>query len=94
MQLTSLEHLDISDNRIFHLPLTLSEMKLTVLKIKGNPIKGIPKDIIAAGGRDVLIYLDKMACEKNMTKCARVKLMFVGEENVGKSTFLFYCLDN
>ncbi len=57
---------------------------MKVLKATDNPLKSIPKEVIV---NDQLIpYLRNL--HKGSKLCYRMKLMFVGGGNVGKTTLL------
>jgi hypothetical protein len=50
----------------------------------GHDARSPPPDIIAAGSASILSFLSQLL--KGQERCYRIKLMFVGQENVG------YCL--
>ena len=54
-----LKELDFSDNRITHLPLSLSELPyLEILRVHLNPIKGVPRELIDGDddGKKVFLF--------------------------------------
>jgi Leucine-rich repeat (LRR) protein len=57
--MTSLKHLDISNNNISSLPpeLGLLEPTLEVLRLDGNPLRSIRRPILERGTKAVLNYL-------------------------------------
>jgi Leucine-rich repeat (LRR) protein len=86
--LTSLDTLDITKNHITELPRNLGLMRdLHVIRANKNPLKGVPKEIQAVSDQ-LLSYL------KNITQgskaFARMKLMFVGNGNIGTYTSYDY----
>lgn len=85
-----LRQLDLSDNKLTALPSFLANIKgLVKLDISGNPLESIPSEVKGGSLKGILVYLRQLA--KSQAKWARIKLMLVGKENVGKTTLL-HCL--
>jgi hypothetical protein len=85
-----LRQLDLSDNELTALPSFLANIKgLVKLDISGNPLESIPSEVKSGSLKGILVYLRQLA--KSQAKWARIKLMLVGKENVGKTTLL-HCL--
>jgi hypothetical protein len=85
-----LRQLDLSDNKLTALPPFLANIKgLVKLDISGNPLESIPSEVKGGSLKGILVYLRQLA--KSQAKWARIKLMLVGKENVGKTTLL-HCL--
>ncbi len=57
-----------------------------VLNVDGNPLRTPPKEIVKKGRKEIMGYLKDLA--KGSEQCYRVKLMVVGQENVGKTTLI------
>eukprot|EP01125_Pyxidicula_operculata_P003691 TRINITY_DN1493_c0_g1_i5.p2 TRINITY_DN1493_c0_g1~~TRINITY_DN1493_c0_g1_i5.p2 ORF type:complete len:2132 (-),score=469.27 TRINITY_DN1493_c0_g1_i5:6801-13196(-) len=88
--LTNIRVLNLSDNKLDTLPVTISEMKnLRQFEFRGNPIANLPEEITKRGIPKMLNYLREMQAPTK--PWSRVKLMVVGQENVGK-THLINCL--
>lgn len=85
-RLTRLEVLDISTNRIDVPPVALTTIpKLRKLKFKGNPFQFVPNSV-QKNDREFLKYLTQL--KESTIQWKKLKLLIVGEENVGKSTLL------
>jgi len=89
--LLNLQELDVTDNQLESVPLSLGVLpKLTVLKCDKNrfdPQVFIPKKELDKGDQHILEYLRSLYKE-GKAELNRVKLMFVGNGNVGKTTLL------
>ncbi len=59
---------------------------LKILKYQQNPLKTPPPEIMKQGVKAILGYLKELA--DGSEPCYRMKLMIVGQENVGKTTLL------
>jgi GTPase SAR1 family protein len=82
-----LRDIDISENKIRKLPLTMSFLtKLRVIKLDENPLREPPRNIVNDGAEAVVSFLRELM--KGGEPCLRMKLMFVGQENVGKTSLL------
>lgn len=84
-RLKQLRTLNVANNKMRSFPAQLGLMADTIQTFlwDGNPLE-IQAEVLAQGGRGVLEFLkDLMSGAK---PCFRMKLMIVGEENVGKST--------
>ncbi len=57
-----------------------------MLNVDGNPLRTPPKEIVKKGRKEIMGYLKDLA--KGSEQCYRVKLMVVGQENVGKTTLI------
>ena len=87
--LSNLIKLNLYDNKIESLPSNLGKMtKLGVLNIEKNPMTSIPLEILNSNTNNLLEYLSQLSGQTTTWK--RVKLMFLGEENVGKTSFVFF----
>ena len=83
----NLRILNFKHNKLTSLPSSfLSLKKLESVCVSHNPVKGIPKEIVERGDRDLIHYLENMI--DGSTKVYRMKLMVVGQENVGKTSLL------
>lgn len=84
---------DINQHDI-HSILSMSEDTLShsneatfAVHLEGNPLEDqIPREVIKLGNAAVISFVRSI--NQSKAKWRRVKLMFVGEENVGKSTLL------
>tara|TARA_R110002050_G_scaffold35785_2_gene89737 strand:+ start:959 stop:3367 length:2409 start_codon:yes stop_codon:yes gene_type:complete len=86
-ELRLLRNLDISNNRITHLPAFLAQIpNMYCINAEGNPVKNISKDRLIFEGRESLSVLESSMTK--MVKSYRMKLMFVGEGNVGKTSLI------
>jgi Leucine-rich repeat (LRR) protein len=85
--LTSLTTFNAAGNRITSLPVFLSSMpKLDSLQLDRNPLKSVPREVLQRGDTDLLVYLREHA--SGSQDVYRMKLMFVGQGNVGKTSLL------
>eukprot|EP00005_Dracoamoeba_jomungandri_P014137 CAMPEP_0174277974 /NCGR_PEP_ID=MMETSP0439-20130205/61221_1 /TAXON_ID=0 /ORGANISM="Stereomyxa ramosa, Strain Chinc5" /LENGTH=1598 /DNA_ID=CAMNT_0015370339 /DNA_START=1040 /DNA_END=5837 /DNA_ORIENTATION=- len=83
--LSNLVELNIANNNIESLPWQLGALKsLSKLDTSGNPLSLLPDEIKRKPTRELLNFL--LELKDGKTKVYRMKLMFVGEENVGKTT--------
>lgn len=82
-----LRELDVSDNKLRKLPLTMSYLsKLRSISVEENPLREPPRNIISGGAESIVSFLKELM--KGGEPCLRMKLMFVGQENVGKTSLL------
>jgi len=82
-----LTRLDISGNKFSRLPSFLPHIPtLKNFSCVRNKLKGLPREVVARGDASALAYLRALA--SGTKQCHRMKLMFVGAGNVGKSTLL------
>lgn len=85
----SLEALNLSNNVLIYLPSELTKMpalKPNRLELQGNPLETIPKETVARGGAAILSYLSQL--REGKEKWKRMKLLVIGEENVGKTSLI------
>eukprot|EP01102_Stenamoeba_stenopodia_P010656 TRINITY_DN3237_c0_g1_i5.p1 TRINITY_DN3237_c0_g1~~TRINITY_DN3237_c0_g1_i5.p1 ORF type:complete len:1193 (+),score=204.69 TRINITY_DN3237_c0_g1_i5:671-4249(+) len=88
-RMKSLVELNISNNKLEVLPTWLGMLRhLKDFKFEKNRLRSklIPKEIIARGSQAVLSFLRAKA--QDCIKCCRMKLMLVGQGNVGKTSLL------
>lgn len=86
--LTELRELDISNNRLLTLPPSMGFLtNLKTLKYANNAFKTPPPEVLSKGNVKLILgYLRDLA--KGAEPVYRIKLMMVGQENVGKTTIL------
>lgn len=86
--LVELRELDISSNRLLTLPPAMGFLhNLKVLKLANNQFKTPPPEVISKNNTKLTLgYLRDLA--KGAEPVYRIKLMMVGQENVGKTTIL------
>ena len=98
-QLTNLTELDLSFNQITVIPDTIAQLtNLTRLVLKDNPIQNVPPEIIRKGwGRDeiedgepqvVFAYLKSVTKSFDKRSLNELKVLLVGEGDVGKTSLL------
>ncbi|EFA78013.1 leucine-rich repeat-containing protein [Heterostelium album PN500] len=85
-QLEKLQVLSIQHNQIKELKPSMGLLPLEHLAIQGNPLRTPPPEIIAKGTVSILKFLKDLT--KGQEECYRMKLMVVGQENVGKTTLI------
>ncbi|EGG24144.1 leucine-rich repeat-containing protein [Cavenderia fasciculata] len=86
-QLSNLTILNLAQNAITQLRPTMGLLSgLSELKLDGNPLRTPPPEILHQGLQAILDYLKDLI--KGQEQCYRMKLMIVGQENVGKTTLL------
>ena len=87
-KLINLKILDISGNRLSFPPIPLIDLpSLQKLKWNPNPWKTLPVSLVRTNNmQNLMSYLRALFQEK--VQWNRVKLMIVGQENVGKSSLL------
>jgi Leucine-rich repeat (LRR) protein len=81
--LRNLKVLDITHNRIAALPPPLGAIKLESFEVGDQQgcLRSPPKDVVAMGTSSILSFLEQLL--RGQQPCFRMKLMFVGQENVG-----------
>jgi tRNA U34 5-carboxymethylaminomethyl modifying GTPase MnmE/TrmE len=62
-------------------------MKLESLKVGNNAFLNIPNSVVKKGQKAVTKYFEEFHQETR--NCCKIKLMVVGQENVGKSILSF-----
>ncbi|GAM22640.1 hypothetical protein SAMD00019534_058150 [Acytostelium subglobosum LB1] len=86
-ELINLTHLHIHGNSIEELPASMSKLdRLVELDLMGNPIHTPMPEVLAQGAAAVVRFLKDLS--KGHQSCYRMKLLVVGQENVGKTTLL------
>ena len=82
-----LKTLDITQNHVTYLPPTLGFIPLETFKFKGNPIGSPDKSTLGQTTSALLLDLRKIIDQKSNSN--RIRIMVVGQENVGKSSMSF-----
>eukprot|EP01102_Stenamoeba_stenopodia_P006506 TRINITY_DN1787_c0_g1_i2.p1 TRINITY_DN1787_c0_g1~~TRINITY_DN1787_c0_g1_i2.p1 ORF type:complete len:1288 (-),score=192.66 TRINITY_DN1787_c0_g1_i2:91-3954(-) len=84
-ELPKLHTLDVSDNQLDNLPWTLGQLSALIkLNIANNPFTKIPTETL---GRDITFLKNwLLSLKSGSVACKRMKLMLVGQENVGKTS--------
>lgn len=87
-QLSNLSYLDISHNNVRSLPLDMGYMtNLKTLHLSHNPFRTPPPDILRSNNtNNILGFLKDL--KTSYAPVYRIKLMAVGQENVGKTSLL------
>ncbi|PRP80501.1 hypothetical protein PROFUN_11723 [Planoprotostelium fungivorum] len=87
-QLIHLRDLNLANNLLQTLPQSLALLRNTLrtLNLDGNEMKTPPKEIVRRGVKEILGYLTDLS--EGSESCYRIKVMMVGQENVGKTTLL------
>jgi len=86
-QMTMLVSINLMNNNLTSLRPTMGLLvNLNSLKLDGNRIKTPPPEIQSQGLKPMLLYLKDLI--KGQEQCYKMKLMIVGQENVGKTTLL------
>jgi Leucine-rich repeat (LRR) protein len=90
-QLLHLTRLNVSANRLETLPYQLSLLPNLLstsdsLDLRQNPLPTIPSEIVAQGSEAIISFLRLV--NKQNAPWRRVKLVFVGDEKVGKTSLL------
>ena len=86
-QFTKLKHLDLSHNQLTEIPQQFIELKnLDYLNLRGNSLLDIPDELISnpKNAQELLRYLS----HKERIPLNELKLILVGEANVGKSAIV------
>jgi Leucine-rich repeat (LRR) protein/GTPase SAR1 family protein len=84
--LTKLQYLMLNHNKLEWLPYQLGNLDLKKLEVVGNPLETIPEEIVKKGMTHIIGYLRELRGSK--TSWNRLKLVFVGQEFVGKTSLL------
>jgi len=97
-QLTNLQELNLADNKLNFLPAGLGHCsKLMILDLQNNPLDTLPKDIFSKKSfnefrstkeRNQLYAYLRSIQERGQAAHYRVKLMLLGDKNVGKTSLL------
>jgi len=88
--LSQLRRLDLRCNELRNLPWTIGHLpKLKELLLKGNPFSELPSELLQQKTEHIKTFLKSL--QSGEVSCSRVKVLVVGEENVGK-TALIECL--
>eukprot|EP01114_Cavostelium_apophysatum_P022155 TRINITY_DN7922_c0_g2_i4.p1 TRINITY_DN7922_c0_g2~~TRINITY_DN7922_c0_g2_i4.p1 ORF type:complete len:1489 (-),score=439.35 TRINITY_DN7922_c0_g2_i4:127-4593(-) len=86
-ELKNLRELNVSKNDLQSLPYTLAFMEhLRLLLVDDNPLRVPPREIVRKGRKEILLFLKDLA--EGNEPLYRVKLLVVGQENVGKTTLI------
>ena len=85
-QITSLSTLIVSNNTLDTLPPNLSKINWKLLVVENNPLTLIPPQVVMKGTQNILKYLEDLLSGEIENK--RMKLMFTGQANVGKTSLL------
>jgi serine/threonine protein kinase/GTPase SAR1 family protein len=88
-KLAALRVLDVGHNQLDTLPPSLATLRATLRTFNagGNPLSAIPAHVIDAGLEPLLLFLRQIAVSGD-TSWSSMKLLFVGQEAVGKTTLL------
>ena len=79
--------LNLAHNNLSFLLPFLVKLPLTVLDVSNNPMEDPPPDVVKSGFNAIMDYLRGKASQAPMT-VNRVKVMLVGNENVGKTSLV------
>ena len=94
-ELKQLQELNLSNNRITKLPVSIFRLNLNItpksqrnegLRLKGNPIKVPPLELIEQGREAVLAYFESIQDKK--APLNEAKVLFVGSGGAGKTTLV------
>lgn len=85
--LWNLKTLNLSHNQMSFLPPFLRNLPLTALDVSVNPLEDPGPDVIKAGLTAIMDFLAGKA-SSTLVPVNRVKLMLVGNENVGKTSLV------
>ena len=86
-KLTELRSLDVSNNNLDFFPGEIGNLiNLKKFNYKNNPLRFIPQNILKSGNQGILRYLSQL--KDCATEWKRMKLLVVGEENVGKTSLI------
>jgi GTPase SAR1 family protein len=84
-RLFNLKTLMLQHNNIHKLPLIMANLtKLHTLELSGNPLVEPPAEVLAGGLNSMRSFMSDQL--KSGERSFRMKLMFVGQENVGKTS--------
>eukprot|EP00007_Cunea_sp_BSH-02190019_P005553 CAMPEP_0174232408 /NCGR_PEP_ID=MMETSP0417-20130205/2700_1 /TAXON_ID=242541 /ORGANISM="Mayorella sp, Strain BSH-02190019" /LENGTH=2427 /DNA_ID=CAMNT_0015310457 /DNA_START=88 /DNA_END=7371 /DNA_ORIENTATION=+ len=85
--LVNLRSLSLQKNNLKHLPSNFGFLqKLTRIKLDDNPWKTPPREVVSGGLESVMQFMKDLLAGAD--PCFRMKLMIVGQENVGKTSLL------
>jgi internalin A len=90
-QLRNLRELDIGNNQLTSLPITFKQLRLKKLILQGNALD-IPPEIMEKVEEPQSIF--KYYFSKKIRKLNEVKVIFIGQGNVGKTSLIKYILLN
>ncbi|KAL6058667.1 Myotubularin-like phosphatase domain [Balamuthia mandrillaris] len=91
--LSQLENLWLCGNDLQYLPVGLCRLPaLSELLVEDNPLRTIPNEILSNGQQAILAYLREL--KGGSESYSKVKLMFVGEANVGKTSLVSAFVNN
>eukprot|EP01133_Synstelium_polycarpum_P015754 gene15754-18720_t len=85
----NLRILILRDNKLENIPLEVCHLKdLKILELQNNPLSDFPPAIIASGTKNLLSFCKSILERQKNEIWKKVKLMFVGQEGVGKTSLL------
>ncbi|EFA77775.1 leucine-rich repeat-containing protein [Heterostelium album PN500] len=88
-ELKNLRILILRDNRLETIPLEVCHLKdLKILELQNNPLSDFPPSVIASGTKNLLSFCKNILEGQHNETWKKVKLMFVGQEGVGKTSLL------
>jgi Leucine-rich repeat (LRR) protein len=87
--LPTLHHLDIRNTRVTSLSpsFILLMPVLFELKVDSENITNLPRSILSLPAPDIRVYFERLG--KGSVKCNKLKLMVLGDQNVGKTVRFF-----
>lgn len=83
-KLKLLQQLTVEDNLISELPVQfglMTSLKELIVDNQNGRLRSPPMEVVARGSESIIAYLGQLL--KGQEPCNRMKLMFVGQENVG-----------
>lgn len=87
--LTSLEELYISDNLVKDISVLATIKSLEKLNVSSNPINNIPETILKSSAQEIIRWLQENEITEQKVLLNDVKVLLLGNTNVGKSNLLF-----
>ncbi len=101
-ELKNLKRLVLINNQISQIPVEMHHARIEIkweysplgqgIFLEGNPLKSPPVEIVKLGGQAVRNYFEEL--EKDFERLMEIKILLLGDGDVGKTTLMRKLIDN